>query len=205
MKNNTINNTLSDQCDSIIAARSLLQHPFYQSWSEGRLPVEALRDYAREYGAFIDTIAAGWRAALEPRIASIEEGHAELWRSTFAASLETEVHTPAIPEAASLVNTAEKLFSTHSTALGALYAFEAQQPQTAERKLKGLREHYVQLPASCGDYFEQHLGDYDEPAHLAEKLNALPPVAHDEALRACDAMCDALYEALSGIHAPHAC
>ena len=38
--------------DSKIADHNLLDHPFYQAWSTGELPLEALRSYAREYGVF---------------------------------------------------------------------------------------------------------------------------------------------------------
>ena len=27
----------------------MLKHPFYQAWTEGRLPLDTLRDYARQY------------------------------------------------------------------------------------------------------------------------------------------------------------
>src|SRR5689334_24043560 len=32
-----------------IAKRAMLSHPFYQAWTEGRLPLETLRAYARQY------------------------------------------------------------------------------------------------------------------------------------------------------------
>ena len=46
--------------DNKIADYNLLNHPFYQAWSAGELPVDALRSYAREYGAFISTLPKGW-------------------------------------------------------------------------------------------------------------------------------------------------
>ena len=84
------------RCDEIIATHSLLQHPFYQAWNDGTLPVAALTDYAREYGAFIDTISHGWSVVGEPTIAKIEEDHADLWDSSFAAGLGTSVTSPQI-------------------------------------------------------------------------------------------------------------
>ena len=41
--------------DTILEKWDLLKHPFYQAWSAGTLPVEALKVYASEYGAFINT------------------------------------------------------------------------------------------------------------------------------------------------------
>ena len=40
--------TTSTQIDSKVAERAMLKHPFYQAWTEGRLPLETLRDYARQ-------------------------------------------------------------------------------------------------------------------------------------------------------------
>ena len=197
--------TVSQRCDALVAHRSLLQHPFYVAWSQGTLPVAALRDYARDYGAFIRTVAAGWEAAGEAHIAGIEEGHADVWNHTFAASLETAVaDEPQTPAAAALVDTARELFADRASALGALYAFEAQQPYTAQSKLAGLREHYRQLPEPCGEYFRLHTDDFDEPTLLAAHLEALPADGQRRAEAACERMSVALHDALSGLHAPHA-
>src|SRR5690348_13045427 len=32
-----------------VAKRAMLSHPFYQAWTEGRLPLDTLRAYARQY------------------------------------------------------------------------------------------------------------------------------------------------------------
>jgi pyrroloquinoline-quinone synthase len=195
---------ISSRCDAVIARHSLLQHPFYVAWNNGTLPVAALSDYAREYGAFIDTIADGWVAVGFPGIARIEEGHSQMWKRTFAAGLKTSVTSPRIESVASLVETSRDLFAERATALGGLYAFEAQQPETARSKLKGLREHYAQLPESCGEYFELHLDDYDEPALLAGEMDSLAEEAEQKrVLDACEKMCRGLYDALTGIHAPY--
>src|SRR5260370_19109036 len=41
--------TTSSQIDSKVAELAMLQHPFYQAWTEGRLPLDTLRAYARQY------------------------------------------------------------------------------------------------------------------------------------------------------------
>ena len=40
---------VSSQIDSKVAERAMLNHPFYQAWTEGRLPLDTLRDYSRQY------------------------------------------------------------------------------------------------------------------------------------------------------------
>jgi pyrroloquinoline-quinone synthase len=197
--------TLTSQCEAIIARHSLLRHPFYIAWSDGTLPVPALKDYAREYGAFIGTISQGWRAAGNEHIARAEEGHAMIWDRNFAKSLDTSVTgEPEVAEVAKLVATARALFSDRVTALGALYAFEAQQPLTAQSKLKGLGQHYKQLPVRACLYFHLHKDDFEEPTMLAGAMEELNEADRARALEACEKMCEALYDALSGVHAPHA-
>ena len=196
--------SLQTCCDKIVARHSLLQPPFYQAWSGGKLPVPALRDYARDYGAFIATVGQGWQAAGEPHIAAVEEGHALVWTHTFAAGLDTHPEeAPQVPAVAALVDTAYALFAAPETALGALYAFESQQPFTAQSKLTGLKAHFRHLPACCGEYFRLHEDDFDEPALLAAKMGALTDKGQTTALRACEQMSQALHDALTGLYAPY--
>lgn len=203
MSTNSITTT-SKRCDAVIAKHSLLEHPFYVAWNNGTLPVAALSDYAREYGAFIGTIAEGWDAVGSATIAGIENEHAQVWDRTFAAGLRTSVASPRIEPVSRLVEISGELFADRVTALGGLYAFEAQQPETARSKLKGLREHYPQLPQTCGEYFELHCDDYDEPSLLAGEIDSLVGDAdHERVLSACERMCRGLNDALTGIHAPY--
>src|SRR5439155_20979030 len=41
--------TVSAAIDGKVADRAMLKHPFYQAWTEGRLTLETLRAYARQY------------------------------------------------------------------------------------------------------------------------------------------------------------
>lgn len=191
----------SNRCDEVIRPYNLLEHPFYRAWSAGTLPVEALTEYASEYGMFIKLISKGWKAIGKNDIAKHEVAHSKIWDASFAAALNTTVDRAQIKEAANLVETADDLFNERSTALGAIYAFESQQPLTAQSKLKGLQEHYRQLPESCGDYFRLHTDDYDEVSILVEMLEELEEGEQQRALPACEKLSRALYDALTGIYA----
>lgn len=184
--------------DNRIADYNLLDHPFYRAWSAGELPIDALRRYAREYGAFIATIPLGWETIGDAEIAADEIDHIDLW-SEFAAGLETRVADAEIPQVQALVDTARELFSEPTTALGALYAFEAQQPETAHSKLTGLKAFY-ELPASVEPYFETHSHDDHESEKLLESIGALPAESHPEIVAACEQMSRSLWDALTGIH-----
>lgn len=184
--------------DSKIADYNLLNHPFYQAWSAGELPVEALRSYAREYGAFISMMPEGWETLNDAEIAAEETEHIDLW-ADFAAGLDTTVTEAQIPQVKALMETADELFAEPTTALGALYAFEAQQPATAQSKLAGLKTFY-QLPKSVEPYFETHSHNEHEAEKLLAYIGTLPSDSYATVVQACEKMSAALWDALTGIH-----
>lgn len=184
--------------DASIARWDLQQHPFYQAWSAGSLPVEALKTYAADYGAFIAYIDRGWERVGNSEHAAEERVHAGMW-DQFARALGTLTGKPATPEVAALMEISRRLFNSKPSALGALYAFEAQQPVTSEAKLKGLRSHYP-LPESAHTYFMVHASDYHEADMIVEDIAMLGEADRQTAIAACGEMCEALYNALSGIY-----
>lgn len=184
--------------DNILEGRSLLKHPFYQAWSMGILTYSDLAVYATQYGEFIDRIASGWEAAGDPAVAAEEREHSILW-TDFAAALGAPRPAPArLPEIEQLVTLADTSFEDRSQALGALYAFERQQPGTATSKLEGLRKHYT-LPPSAEVYFDVHKDDEDEPRWLAEQIETLSPEEFEAARSSCEQMADALWLGLDGV------
>ncbi|HET9620347.1 MAG TPA: hypothetical protein VFP84_03195 [Kofleriaceae bacterium] len=184
-----------------IAQHDLLAHPFYQAWSAGTLPVDALTTYAREYGAFIATLDRGWATLGEPEGAAVERQHAALWHG-FAGALGTPVSAaPTIAEVRALADEAARSFASPAEAAGALYAFERQQPATAQSKLDGLDRHYTAIADGARPYFEAHAGESGEDTLLEAKLAAMTDAERARAAAACDRMARALWNALSGIHA----
>jgi pyrroloquinoline-quinone synthase len=190
---------IREALDLSVEARSLLQHPFYQAWRAGTLPQEALAAYAREYGAFIASLPDGWLALDDPETADEEREHAEMW-DDFARALGTEVGRAGIQQVRALMDEARTLFAEPATAAGALYAFERQQPATATSKLAGLRSFYGVGPAA-ERYFEVHTRNQHEAEKLAARIETMGADDRQRALRACDAMGAALWDALTGIHA----
>lgn len=186
------------QLDSILEKWNLLKHPFYESWTAGTLSVDALKVYASEYGAFINTLADGWTTLNDEETANEEREHAELW-AEFASALGTTIGTPKIAQSQTLIEEAQTLFSDRASALGAMYAFEAQQPETAKSKLIGLKKYYS-LPASVEPYFEVHSRNWHESEKILKALSALTPEEQTQALAACERMSEALWNALTGIH-----
>ncbi|HEX5155311.1 MAG TPA: hypothetical protein VFW07_27910 [Parafilimonas sp.] len=176
---------------------NLLNHPFYLAWNEGRLTQQQLALYAAEYGAFIKLISKGWQQIREQEIANEETEHFHLWQN-FAISIGAGSINANLPSSKQLVSLTEESYKTYAGALGALYAFEAQQPATASSKLEGIRKHYAHWNAD-ETYFKVHKNDLYEPALLEDKINMLSDNDKAIATSACAASCKALWDALSGI------
>ena len=187
--------------DLAVEAHDLNQHPFYQAWRAGTLPTETLARYAAEYGRFIGTIADGWNTLGNSEHAKEERRHAELWENGFKAALAAKNDPCA--EVDALVSEAKKNFGSRAAAIGALYAFEAQQPATAHSKLEGLREHY-DVGEAGEAYFVLHANDYGEKTMLASEMQKLSDDDRAIALEACERTCVAMWNALSGIY-PQSC
>ena len=183
--------------DRILDQWNLLNHPFYQAWSAGTLSLDALRIYAREYRELIAALPMGWETLQDEETASEEREHILLWDDFREALGEGDLRA-SIKEAKELTRAAHELFSTPAAALGALYAFEAQQPATAKSKLDGLKTHY-QLPKETEPYFEVHSSNWHESRKLLDQISALSPSEQDEAYRGCERMAASLWNALTGI------
>jgi pyrroloquinoline-quinone synthase len=186
------------QLDQIVAQFDLNTHSFYTDWRAGTLPKEKLADYADEYKAFVSTIAVGWETLGQTHYAQEEREHDALW-DQFRTEL--GVDGPARrPQTHVLAHSASTLFAAgKAEAIGALYAFEAQQPNTSRSKLDGLKEHYGTSEKGA-EYFAVHADDLAE-AELLRKLTAdLSDAEFARALSACTVVCSAMWGALDGIY-----
>ena len=185
--------------DNIIDEKRLLKHPFYQAWNEGKLTTDDLGLYAAQYGEFIDRIASGWEAVGDSAVAAEEREHAVLWTKFATALGATRPAATRLPEIGELVALADSSFETRPRALGALYAFEQQQPGTAQSKLDGLRKHYCHIPPAAHVYFDVHKDDEAEPQWLADQIEKLSDEEFVQARQACESMAAALWRGLDGV------
>lgn len=191
--------TTKAQLDSIISEFNLLNHPFYQAWHNGTLPVEALKVYAEEYGAFVGRVAEGWETTGDHSYAEEERYHEQLWVK-FAATMGTTASKEGgLKETRELMEVCSRLFGQYETALGAMYAFEVQQPDTAKSKIDGLRAHY-NLGADAEVYFEEHTANHYEARTILERMSRMTPAEQQSSVNACREMCKAMWDVLSGIH-----
>jgi len=189
---------MKQKLNAILEKWDLLKHPFYQAWSAGALPVEALQVYAREYGDFIASLPRGWETLDDAATADEEREHADLW-TDFTAAVGGFTAEASLEPTVKLVAVSNDLFASRASALGAMYAFEAQQPATAQSKLDGLKSHY-KLPQGVEPYFEVHSANWQESKKILRQIESLPVNEQVVTLVACERMARSLWDALTGVH-----
>ena len=190
-----------DQLDAIVNQFDLNDHPFYQDWRAGTLPVERLAEYAAEWAPFIAAIDRGWERIGEPAYAAEEREHDELWSQFRAALGPRGLAGMERSQSRTLLAVGEEAFTEIPETLGALYSFEVQQPTTAQSKLAGLREHYAgTVDETAQEYFREHAIETDEPAMLAARLEQLTDAEFARARTACAIFSAAAWGALDGVY-----
>lgn len=216
--------SVSETIDAKVAERAMLTHPFYQAWTDGRLPRDTLRAYARQYfhhvEAFPRAVSAvhsacadrDGRRMLAENLAE-EEGlglgkqdHASLWM-LFACGLgETEAKVRAQrlnPETQALIDIFRKLSRrSYASGLGALYAYESQFPGVAAAKIEGLVDRYGISDEPTLRFFRVHeSADVEHSGVCRALLDRLPDAEKAEAIAAAEELAGALWNFLSGVEA----
>lgn len=208
---------LSERLNQIIASKSLLNHPFYQAWTEGKLSQDVLRRYAGQYWAqvssfprFVSSVHSrcpeidARKVLLENLVDEELHGtdHPELWMR-FAEGLgatraEVKQQAP-LPETTAMVDGYFELAASDWTdGLCALYAYESQVPGVSKSKIDGLKKFYGISDARSLAFFEVHQ-QYD--VEHARKVGALIDQHADpvRAEAATQKAADALWGFLDGI------
>ena len=212
----------STAIDSKVAERAMLSHPFYQAWTEGRLPLDTLRAYSRQYfhhvEAFPRAVSAVHSAcpdrdgrrmladnlAEEEGIEAGKQDHATLGLM-FAGGLgESEDSVRAQPlnaETQALMDTFRKLSrQSYAAGLGALYAYESQFPGVAGAKIEGLIDRYGISDEPTLRFFRVHeSADVEHSAVCRELLDRLTDAEREEAIAAGEELAGALWNFLSGV------
>ena len=216
--------SVSSAIDRKVAAKAMLSHPFYQAWTEGRLSLDTLRAYARQYyhhvEAFPQAVSAVHSAcpdrdgrrmlaenlAEEEGIEMGKQDHASLWL-LFACGLGEKEGSvrgqPLNAETQALIDTFRALSRrSYASGLGALYAYESQFPGVAGAKIEGLIDRYGIEDEPTLRFFRVHeYADVEHSAVCRELLDALPEAEQAEALAAGEELAGALWNFLSGVEA----
>ena len=166
-----------EKVDKKIQDMHLLNHSFYQSWNEGSLSNDTIREYAAQYfqhvSAFPRYLSAIHSNCEDIKIRQIllenlvdeekgSENHPELWMR-FAEGMgnnRDKVKNAALmKETKELVDTFNKLSRSeqYHVGLAALYCYESMQPEISKTKKDGLQKLYGINDENTLKFFTVHM------------------------------------------------
>lgn len=184
-----------------IEARSILKHPFYVKWNEGKLSINELAEYAKQYYKFVEHfpmfVSAVHSNCPEAEVRKImlenladEEGfktdtenHPRLWLN-FCKSLGVEedsvAETETMPEVAGMVDGFYEFCRSadYRSGLAALLAYEYQIPEVSRIKIEGLKKFYGIDSAEAIEFFTVH--ESADVYHSKAELDVLLEKCIDE-------------------------
>ena len=208
--------------DKKIQDMHLLNHSFYQSWNEGSLSNDTIREYAAQYfqhvSAFPRYLSAihsncediKTRQILLENLVDEEKGsenHPELWMR-FAEGMgnnRNEVKNAVqMKETKELVDTFNKLSRSEQYHIGlaALYCYESMQPEISKTKKDGLQKLYGINDENTLKFFTVHM--HADEWHREVIRNLLVELCNtdekkEQILEAVDSALTALNNFLTGM------
>ena len=201
--------------DLEIENRSLLKHSFYKMWSEGKLTIDHLQGYSKEYFQlvkivpnFVESIAEATGNSDDDIItnnAREEAKHVELWvrfatalgvsRSELISYGGSEKTNEAV---AKLMGLAGLPFEE---AVAAMYAYEMELPKISRSKIDGLKKLYGMESEDATKYFEIHEeADVRHAQVWREILQRIPSERHETAINAAIKSLQAQNMLLDSVH-----
>jgi len=206
---------LIKQIDQMIEERSLLKHPFYEMWSDGKLTLESLTGYSKEYFQLVKAVPEFMTPIIEKAPDSEinelvsnqkeESDHIQPWIK-FAGSLgvsEDELlQYEGLSKTQQAVSNLSELMNTYEGGSCAMYSFEKEIPKISQTKLEGLAEFYGISSEDATEYFKLHTeADIRHAAawrHILENASTdkdnLIKIA-DKSISAQNLLLDSCYEA----------
>ena len=206
---------LIKRIDEMIEERSLLKHPFYQMWSDGKLTLDSLSGYSKEYFQLVKAVPSFMTPIIEKAPNSViselidnqqeESDHIKSW-IRFAGELGVSeyelIRYEGLEKTRKSVSELSELMNTYEGGACAMYAFEKEIPKISQTKLDGLAEFYGISNDEATEYFKLHTeADIRHAASwrtILEKTstdsNNLIQIA-DKSISAQNLLLDSCYEA----------
>ncbi len=155
--------------DEMIETRSLLKHPFYQMWSDGKLSQDTLAGYSKEYFQLVKAVPSFMTpiiekapdSAISELIANQQEesDHVKLWID-FAGEIGVSegelIQYTGLTKTRKAVSDLNELMNTYEGGACAMYAFEKEIPKISQTKLDGLAKFYGITGDEATEYFKLH-------------------------------------------------
>jgi pyrroloquinoline-quinone synthase len=192
---------MDSMLDQAVSQWNLLEHSFYQRWTQGTLTHDELCDYVKQYGHVVRAVprwleqVRGGETAQLARHVDEERSHEALWE-TFgeALGLSTEAirTAPANDATTRLLARGDQLVE-QGQAAAVVWALEAQTPAVAGAKLAGLSAFYGITGDAGGRYFAVH--QHLDVEHAAE----LRVLCQDGSGSAAEEVSEAMWDLLSSV------
>jgi pyrroloquinoline-quinone synthase len=161
---------LIKKIDQIIEENSLLNHPFYEMWSEGKLEFESLVGYSREYYQLAKQVPKFMESIIEMSPSDVkselisnmneETEHIRLWEkfaSSMGVSMDDLTSYEGLKKTNEAVNNLASLMKSYDGGACAMYAFEKEIPKISKTKVDGLKNFYGLDSKDSTEYFEEHM------------------------------------------------
>ena len=208
--------SLVKRIDELIEERSLLKHKFYLMWNEGKLTLDSLNGYSKEYfqlvkaiPSFVQTIREQSPPAIRSEIEANqkeEEEHIKPWMR-FAGTLgvlqvELEGYY-GLEKTRQAVSELSALMGSFEGGSAAMYSLEQEIPKISLSKMDGLQKFYNMTSEEAIEYFRLHIeADIRHAAVWRRILEKIPFEKEDElfqiankSLSAQNLLLDSCYEA----------
>jgi pyrroloquinoline-quinone synthase len=206
---------LIKRIDEMIEERSLLKHPFYQMWSDGKLTLDSLSGYSKEYFQLVKAVPSFMTPIIEKAPNSViselidnqqeESIHIKSWIK-FAGELGVSeyelIHYEGLEKTRKSILELSELMNTYEGGACAMYAFEKEIPKISQTKLDGLAEFYGMSNEEATEYFKLHTEA--DIRHAASWKNILEKTSTDsdnliriadKSISAQNLLLDSCYEA----------
>lgn len=203
----TLTDRIWERIDQARQRHDVLQHPFYQRWSEGELTTEELARYAGQYRHAVEAIAKMTDAAASAlpdrddlrTHAAEERGHVRLWDG-FVEAVGGDTNAEPTPQTAECVATWTRDGDVLET-LARLYAVEFAQPEISKIKREGLLDRYGFEDGSGTAYFKVHsTRDVEHAAEVRELIAELAQEGdEDRIVAAAESAYQANWRLLDGV------
>ncbi|HSB57088.1 MAG TPA: iron-containing redox enzyme family protein [Nitrosopumilaceae archaeon] len=209
-------NSLVKRIDEIIENQSLLKHPFYVMWSEGKLTIESLNGYSKEYFQLVKTVPLFVGSIIQQSPDTVksellsnqkeESEHIAPWMKfagTLGVSQEELQQYEGLGKTREAVSELSSLMNSFEGGSAAMYALEQEIPKISLSKIDGMRKFYDMTSEDAIEYFRLHAeADIRHAATWRRILEKIPSEKEDELIQiaskstsAQNMLLDSCYEA----------
>ena len=198
-------NLLIERIDYEIEKHSLLKHVFYQMWSEGKLTINHLQGYSKEYFQLVKVVPKFveniFNVIADPSLKRAvgqnlkeESEHIEPW-IMFSTAMGIQRNDLASYKGENETNMAVSTLSqlterSLEEAVAAMYAYEKELPKISRSKIDGLKKFYGVQSNEATKYLEIH--EEVDVRHSEVWKNILKTIPEEKQERALNAAISSL-------------